>query len=170
MHNVPLMAGGWRWDCPVENSSCLRCHLNMTAAPPVPPGASAVLITIDDFFVFPSAWHSVTFGWFRRTKTKGARLQMRYRFFFFFASAQGAPLLYSLPVGVVFFAFSFGGTNTDHRRWPSQGLQSERINPDTLTSRLADGDESKRVAVVRYVGFLRLLLRPHQGPFKLADS
>lgn len=36
-------------------------------------GVFAVLISIDDFFVFPSAWRSVTFGWFRHTQRQRAR-------------------------------------------------------------------------------------------------
>lgn len=46
----------------VKKSSCRRCHLNMTAASRLLTGVFAVLISIDDFFVFPSAWRSVTFG------------------------------------------------------------------------------------------------------------
>lgn len=79
------------------------------------------------------------------TKTKGTRPQMRYRFFF--ANVQrashGSSLLYSTPIcACLFFSFSFSfcERNTDHRRWPSQGLENERINSNTLTSRLADGD------------------------------
>lgn len=73
--------GGWGWwrrDITKtvqweKKSSCRRCHLNMTAASRLLTEVFAVLISIDDFFVFPSAWRSVTFGWFRHTQRQRAR-------------------------------------------------------------------------------------------------
>lgn len=146
MHNVPLMArdnAGPLHRLSSEKCSCLCCHLNMTAAPPLLTGGFAILISIDDFFVFPSAWRSVTFGWFRHTKTKGARLQMRYRLFLRMRRERRTDhRCFTVPLLRLFFFFSlsFCERNTDHRRWPSQGLKKERINPNTLTSPLADGD------------------------------
>lgn len=66
---------GTSQNCPVgrKKGSCRRCHFNMTAAPRLLTGVFAILISIDDFFVFPSAWHSVTFGRFRHTQRQRAR-------------------------------------------------------------------------------------------------
>lgn len=122
------------------------------------------------FPCFPCAWHHVTFGRFRHTQRQRAH---RWKWdidsrWMCRASHGSSPLwgscYYARPRPFV------AKRNADHRRrWPSQGLQNEGINSNSLTSQLADRDEYSLLAAARYVGFLRLSLQPRQGPFKLTS-